>query len=169
MTKLVKFITLEEFKNLLVAEKDRKFKLAYSLGFGSGLRISEIVGYQGIKPLTKLQVNLSEHQIKVFGKGKKERITITSKWLNEGNLNLLPLKIPRRTLQDRFKKLCNRILKKDLSFHSLRHGFANHLVNEKNTPLPIVQSLMGHSRLDTTGIYTKANPKKAVMEAFERF
>lgn len=167
--KLVKFIEIEEFKKILKEEKDKKFKLAYVLGFGSGLRISEIVGYENIKPLTKEQVNLDKHQIKLFGKRGKERITVTSPWLNKTNINLLPIDVPRRTLQGRFKRLCKRVLHKDLSFHTLRHGFANFMVNEKNVPLPMVQQMLGHSRLDTTGIYTKANPVKTIQTAWESF
>ena len=172
--KLVRFIEIEEFKKVLRAEKDRKFKLAYVLGFGSGLRISEIVGpaknsNKEIKPLTKDQVNLKSHTIKVFGKGSKERITMTSPWLNETNIKLLPLKINRRTLQNRFSKLCDKVLGRKLNFHTLRHGWANHLANERNLPLAQLQALGGWSRLDTVGIYTKANPKKAVEAAFESF
>jgi site-specific recombinase XerC len=170
MSKLIKFITLEEFKKVLKAEKDREYKLAYALGFGSGLRISEIVGLDNIiKPLHPEQVNLQTHQIKVFGKGGKERITMMSKWVNEKNIKLLPLSINRRTLQRRFTDLCMKVLGKRLSFHSLRHGFANHLVNVKKMPLPMVQGFLGHSRLSTTGIYTRANPVKAVEQAWEVF
>ncbi len=172
--KLIRFIEIEEFKKVLAKEKDKKFKLAYVLGFGSGLRISEIVGpaknsNQDIKALTKEQVNLKGHQIRVLGKGGKERITMTSRWLNENNIKLLPLKINRRTLQDRFSKTCLKVLGRKLNFHTLRHGWANHLANERGLSLPQLQALGGWSRLDTVGIYTKANPKKAVEAAFESF
>ncbi|MFW6130171.1 MAG: tyrosine-type recombinase/integrase [Atribacterota bacterium] len=185
--KLVNYIEMDEFRKLMKAEKDRKFKLAYALAMGSGLRISEIIGYKGksrkknkktgeiiekdivIPPLTKDKVDLDRHQIRVVGKRGKERITVTSPMLNKTNIELLPLKIPRRTLQARFTRLCKKVLGKNLSFHSLRHGFANYMVNEKNVPLPMVQQMLGHSRLDTTGIYTKANPKKAIETAWESF
>lgn len=185
--KLVKYIEMEEFKKILSAEKDKKFKLAYVLGFGSGLRISEIVGHKGvsrklnkktneiiefnieIKPLKSEQIDLDKHQIKLFGKRGKERITVTSPWLNKNNINLLPLQIPRRTLQGRFTRLSYRVLGKRLNFHTLRHGFANFMVNEKNVPLPMLQQMLGHSRLDTTGIYTKANPLKTIQTAWESF
>ena len=172
--KLVRFIEIEEFKKVLKAEKDKNFKLAYVLAFGSGLRISEIVGpaknsNQNIKPLTIEQVNLKGHQIRVLGKRNKERITMTSPWLNETNIKLLPLDINRRTLQDRFTKLCKKTLGRKLNFHTLRHGWANHLANERNLPLPQLQALGGWSRLDTVGVYTKANPKRAVEAAFESF
>jgi len=168
--KLIKYIELNDFKKILAAEKDRKFKLAYALAFGSGLRISEIIGYKDrIKPLTREMVDLAKHQIRIYGKREKERITVTSPWLNKTNLQLLPLKIVRRTLQRRFTKLCEKILNKHLSIHTLRHGFANRLVNEKNVPLPMVQSMLGHSKLSTTGIYTKSNPTRAIETAWESF
>ena len=165
---------MDEFKKILKAEYNKKYKLAYVLGFGSGLRISEIVGAakncnQDIKPLTMEQVDLQKHQIKVYGKGGKERITVTSPWLNENNIKLLPLKINRRSLQKRFTTLCKKILKRDLSFHTLRHGWANYMANERNLPLPLLQQLGGWSRLDTVGVYTKANPIKAINAAWESF
>jgi site-specific recombinase XerD len=43
------------------------------------------------------------------------------------------------------------------------------MVNEKGIPMPMVQAMMGHSRIDTTGIYAKANPKEAVKRAWESF
>jgi len=168
--KLIKYIEIDDFKKVLAAEKDKKFKLAYALAFGSGLRISEIVGYgEKIKPLTKEMIDLEKHQIKLLGKRNKERITVTSPWLNKTNILLLPLDIQRRTLQRRFTNLCQKILNKHLSIHTLRHGFANRLVNEKNVPLPMVQSMLGHEKLSTTGIYTKSNPAKAIETAWESF
>jgi len=185
--KLISYIELDEFKKVLAEEKKRKFKLAYVLAFGSGLRISEILGYKGksrkknkqtgevmvkdveIPKLTKEKIDLEKHKIKILGKGGKERITVTSPWLNKTNIQLLPLDIPRRTLQGRFTRLCKKVLGKDLHFHTLRHGFANYMVNENNVPLPMVQQMLGHSRLSTTGIYTKANPTKAIEKAWESF
>jgi len=167
--KLVRYIEIEDFKKILAEEKNKKFKLAYVLGFGSGLRISEIVGYKHIKPLKKEQISLEKHQIRLFGKRGKERITVTSPWLNKTNITLLPLEIPRRTLQGRFTRVCERALNKKLNFHTLRHGFANFMANDKNVPLPMVQQMLGHSRLDTTGIYTKANPVRTIETAWESF
>ena len=187
VNKLIKFIELSEFKKILNKELSRNFKLAYVLAFGSGLRISEIVGYEGksrkkdkktgeiietkvvIPRLEKEMVDLERHQIRVIGKGGKERVTVTSPWLKESNIKLLPLRINRRTLQNRFKAVCMATLGKDLSFHTLRHGFANLMANEKNVPLPMVQQMLGHSRLDTTGVYTKANPIKTIEKAWESF
>jgi len=170
MSKLIRFITTEEFKKIIRAEKKKQYKLAYALAFGSGLRLSEVLGYKDkIQPLTREQIDLQAHQIRIFGKGNKERITVTSPMLNETNIKLLPLKIHRRTLQRKISKLGAKTLGRNISFHTLRHGFANFMVNERNVPLPMIQSMLGHSRLDTTGIYTRANPKKAIETAWESF
>lgn len=174
--KLVKFISVEEFRKILKEETDNTFKLAYVLAFGSGLRISEIIGAasnsnQEIKPIKADQIDLQTKQIKVLGKGGKERITTINPLfpIRESMLKLLPLNIKRRTLQARFKRLCKRVLSKPLNFHTLRHGFANHLINDRNLPLPMVQGFGGWSRLDTVGIYAKANPQAAVNKVWEGF
>lgn len=174
--KLVRFISTDEFRKILKAEKDHKYKLAYVLAFGSGLRISEIIGpapnsNQEIKALTKDQIDLQAKQIKIFGKGGKERITVINPMfpLRESMLKLLPLKIKRRTLQNRFSRLSEKTLGRKLNFHTLRHGFANHLINERELPIPMVQGFGGWSRLDTMGIYTKANPVAAINKVWEGF
>jgi integrase len=214
MEKRIEFISFEEFQKLYKATKDKELKLAMLLGFGSGLRISEIIGlrptvsrccgsnvefqrvkvsgrtlkryfclkcnkkleqkdlkrnYSGwkIPPLTKDQINLKNHQIRLdVAKGGKWRVTVTPKILNEEMLKLLPLKVPRRTLQYKFDRLCLKELGKKMSFHVLRHGFGNYSANNLKLPLPMIQQFMGHTRLDTTGIYTKANPEQAVSEAW---
>jgi len=175
-SKLIKFISTEEFQKILKAEKDNSRKLAYVLAFGSGLRISEIVGpapnsNQNIKPIEAHQIDLNSRQIKVLGKGGKERITVINPLfpIKESMLKLLPLKIERRTLQNRFKKLCTKVLGKDLNFHTLRHGFANHMLNERGLPMPMVQGFGGWARLDTVGIYAKANPLQAIDKVWEGF
>jgi len=187
-SKRIDFISFEEFQQLYKSEKDKTMKLFMLLGFGSGLRISEIVGYKritkrkknketgeivftkdetSIPPLTKEMVDLPKHQIRLEdGKGGKWRTTITSPALNETMLELLPITVPRRTIQYKFEQLCKKVLNKKMSVHTLRHGFGNYMVNDLNLPLPMVQSYLGHSRLDTTGIYTKANPEQAINKAW---
>jgi len=187
--KRIDFISFEEFQQLYKAEKDKEMRLAMLLGFGSGLRISEIVGYKRLKrqkknkdtgktevfqddteipSLTKDMVFLKEHQIRLEGgKGKKWRTTITPKALTEPMLNMLPIKLKRRTIQYKFEHLSLKVLGKKMSFHTLRHGFGNYQANVLKLPISIVQQMMGHSRLDTTGIYTKANPEHAISVAWE--
>lgn len=174
--KLIRFIDKEEFKKLLKAEKDNRYKLAYVLAFGSGLRLSEVVGpaknsNQEIKAITPEQINLDTKQIKVFGKGGKERITLINPMfpLRQNMLKLLPLKINRRTMQDRIKKLGNKVLGRDITFHTLRHGFANYFFNDRGMSMAELQGFGGWSRPDTLLLYAKSNPKAAVEKAWEGF
>lgn len=215
MGKRIEFIDLKEFGQLYKAEKDKTMKLALSLGFGSGLRISEIIGLEKdisdcckaevirekrkidgklhrilicsnckkeltsnnlrrkkgdwkIPPLTADMINLKEHKINlIIAKRGSWRTTVTPPNLKEEHLKLLPITIPRRTLQWRFDKLTMRVLHKKMSFHILRHGFGNFHANVAKIPLPMVQQLMGHSRIDTTGIYVKANPDDSIQTAWK--
>ena len=170
MTKLIRYIDIEEFKKLLAAEKDKKYKLIYVLGFGSGLRISEILGYLNkIPKLTKDRIDLEKHSMRILGKRGKERIAMTNPWINKTNIQLLPIDIPRRTVQGRISRLGEKVLGRKITFHTLRHGWANHLLNVKKLSVAQVQMLGGWSRMDTLGIYAKANPVDAINEAFEIF
>lgn len=172
--KLIKFITKEEYDKLMLYTLKRKKKnsksyaLAMMLGFEAGMRISEIVGYKDIPPLTPKQISLDQNSIRILGKGGKERIVPLPKRVNANALKLLPLTVGRRALQKYFTTLSHELLGKDLSFHSLRHGFCSYLA-EKGIPLHQIQLLAGHSRLDTTGIYLHANPKKAIEGARDVF
>lgn len=217
MAKLVDYVSVEEFEKLYRTTKDKSFRLAMLLSFGSGLRISEILGLRihytrcckvkAIKeravlngkkkmifkcpvcykfslsfaelyrnkdgeweyePLTPDKVNLKTHQIRILGKGGKERITITPPNLTEEMISLLPFKMSRSWFQNKFYRHTQEILGKRKSVHSLRHGFGNFQANVLGTPLPIVQTLMGHSRIDTTGIYTRANPQQAISDVWKR-
>lgn len=143
-----------------------------ALGAGSGLRISEVVGSpkSGIPPLTTDMVDLKAHQIRIIqGKGKKDRITVTSPWLNKTNIQMLPLDTPIRTMQWRFNQISKKTLGKRCNFHMLRHSFGNYMINDKKMPFPMVQQLLGHSRGETTFMYAKANPVQAIETAWESF
>ena len=175
--KLPRIISQEEFEKLFVAvdkvkyvtKRNRKqYKIAMLLGFEAGMRISEIVGWKDKVPaLTKL--NVEEAGIRIIsGKGSKDRIVPRPKRLNESIKRMLPLKIKRRALQHFTTRLGREVLNKEISFHTLRAGFATHLINQ-GRPLHEVQMLMGHSRMDTTGIYLRANPKDAVEGARDVF
>lgn len=200
MTRLINYIKEDEFFKLVKAEKKDKYKLAYKLAFGSGLRISEIIGYkrktpksapgsqvqapsnlgeedkavrlgkgalQEIQPLQKEQIDLQAKTIKVIGgKGMKDRIVPLFPNFKESDLKLLPLQIKRSTLQAHFKALGKKVLNRDVTFHQLRHGFGV-ASTKKRVPMPFIQQAMGHSRLDTTGIYTAASPED-MLEGYKR-
>ena len=167
MRKLPKIITQEEFEKIFAVEKNKQYKLSFLLGFEAGMRISEIVGWKDRVPaLTQDRVDNVSIKI-ISGKGGKDRVVPRPKRLNENAKKLLPIKLSRRALQWKIKKLGKEILNKDISFHTLRHGFCSHLAQTR--PLHEVQLLAGHSRLDTTGIYLHANPKEAIDKAREAF
>lgn len=184
--KLPKIINQEEFEKLFshvmklrskAKDKQKKrlnqYMIAMILGFEGGMRISEIVGYKNkdgtwkIKPLEKNQVE--DASIKVIGgKGSKDRIVPRPKRFNERAKAELPLFIQRRALQRFVTEMGKKVLEKQITFHTLRHGFGSHLAG-MGRPLHEIQMLLGHSRLDTTGIYLHANPKQAIDSAREVF
>lgn len=178
---LPNFVTQEEFEKLfeemskqekratpLRKKRIRQYRVAVLLGFEGGMRISEIVGWPkgGIQRLKK--ENISDVSIRIFGKGGKERVVPRPKRFNDKAIEMLPLSISRRALQTYITKLGQDILNREIGFHTLRHGFGSHLAGQ-GRPLHEIQMLMGHARLDTTGIYMHANPKVAIEKAREAF
>jgi len=182
--KLPKIITNEEFQliedHLKKSKKkcDKKYLLAFRLGFYAGLRISEIVGLKYpskdikeryMKPLTRDKFDFDRHTIRLDdAKGGKDRIVPLPKSIKSSHMNMLPLELSRRSLQNKITNLGEDILRKKITFHTLRAGFATHLMNQ-GMPIHQVQMLMGHSRGDTTLIYARANPQQSVNNARNLF
>lgn len=140
-----------------------KHKLIILLAYGAGLRLSEVIDLQ------VRDINLYERTIHIRnGKGDKRRFTI----LPDKLWNQLKMYLQERQLMDyvfksnRGGKLHSRTVQKvfqnalkktDLTipatFHTLRHSFATHLL-ENGTDIRFIQELLGHSSLKTTQIYT---------------
>ena len=178
--KLPKIITPEEYEKLFKEAQKSKLKrkkqylVAMELSAKAGLRISEVLGFKRkdgtiIPPLTKDKIDLQAHTIRIDGaKGKKDRIVPCPKTINERAIKHLPLEMKeRRNLQRFIEQIGYKALDKRISFHTLRHYFGTQCAEKM--PLHQVQMLMGHSRLDTTGIYLHANPKQAIENAREVF
>ena len=162
--KLPKSIRPEEFPLLIKAIKksDQAAKISFLLSYGAGLRLSEVLS---VKP-----ENIKSKSFKVWdGKGGKDRVVPKLKGWKVWMLKHLPIKKGARSLQRNFKvaaKKCN--LPEYYTFHSLRHGFATRLI-EKGVPLSYVQTLLGHSNISTTSIYTKARPQDELKSYEELF
>ncbi len=165
--KLPVAIELEEFKQLIKSTYKRHHKIAFLLGFGAGLRISEVTS------LEPRHIDIKRKRINIEqGKGGKDRIVPLPKGFKESYLKYIPLSCGNRSLQRAFKTAAERgkLLEKkpNLHFHSLRHGFATRLAVKK-VPIHHIKILLGHSNISTTNVYLTANPEEALGDYEELF
>jgi len=149
--KLPKIITLEEFEKLLEKTRKPEHRLAFKLGFLCCLRISEVLSLEE-RDIDKSRGYLFIRQ----GKGKKDRYVPIAKPLIK-DLRHIPIKIKTRALQHSINKISEEVLNRKIHFHTLRHSGATFYLN-KGMNLREVQQLLGHSRIDTTTIYTHISP-----------
>ena len=158
--KLPVAISEEEFDKLLKVTKHKHHKLAFLLGYASGLRISEILHLEPRHIVFQDKLILVEQ-----GKGRKDRPVPLPKGFQEGYTKLLPINCGKRALEKAFKSAARRAglleIKPKLHFHSLRHGFATNAVS-KGVPIHHIRTLMGHSNISTTNVYLEMNPKEAL-------
>jgi site-specific recombinase XerD len=177
-SKLPIVLSREEIKKIIDLIDNSKHKLLISLSYASGLRVSEAVN------LKVKDINLTELTIHIKGaKGNKDRITVFPERLSaeirkltdskESNVYIFESerggKITERTAQKVFENAFkNAKIGKDATFHSLRHSFATHLL-ENGVDLRYVQELLGHQNIRTTQLYTKVtNPSiKRIKSPFE--
>jgi len=179
--RLPSFLTTEEIERLLkapdlskpVGQRDRAL---LELLYASGLRVSELVS------LNLEQIDLDTREIRVRGKGAKERIVLMgrpaaealSAYLTQGRTNLLGEKKNRALFLNRYgERLTERMVQKILEDytrlagigkkvhpHMLRHTFATHLL-DGGADLRVVQELLGHANLSSTQIYTHVTKSQA--------
>lgn len=148
--------------------ENAKHRLLISLAYAAGFRVSEVINLR-IK-----DINIDELTIHIKGaKGNKDRITIFPEKLKNDIINLIAGrdrndylfaserggKLTERTAQKVFENSIKKAgIKKDATFHSLRHSFATHLL-ENGVDVRYVQELLGHQNIRTTQLYTKVtNP-----------
>jgi site-specific recombinase XerD len=141
------------------------------------MRISEL------SSLNFENLNLEENEIKVFGKGAKERIVLVSqrakKFLetyiktvrylifNEEPtmsspvfINKTGYRLQPQSVRLAIKDVVNRIeLPKHVTPHVFRHSFATKLL-ENGADLRVVQELLGHSSISNTQIYTHVSTER---------
>jgi len=160
-------ITKIEYEQLIEHTKSKKHKLAFYLGFNSGLRVSEVI------KLEPRDIDLIGSKIFIrLGKGLKDRIAPLPKGFQKKYLEELPMNLTSRALQKAFKVAAKKSgllnIKPDAHFHSLRHGFATHYL-EQGGDIQFLKSLMGHTNIATTDIYNQLNPKIALENYKEIF
>jgi len=154
--KIPETITEEEFIKLLRAVKMKHHRIAFILGFYACMRINEIVK---LKPE---HIDRGQRLIRIkSGKGGKDRNIPIPKQAVKG-LSHIPVKCGVRALQIAFKRYSKRSLNKDLHFHQLRHSGATHYLNKKKWGTRQIQQLLGHSKIQTTEIYTHVTPQDLI-------
>ena len=174
-SKLPIVLSRDEIQEILSVIDNEKHRLIVALAYSGGLRVSEIIN------LRVGDVSVAELVIHIKGaKGNKDRITIISKRLvtdiekivsNKKNDDYVFAserggRLTERTAQKIFETALKKAgVKKAATFHSLRHSFATHLL-ENGTDVRYVQELLGHANIRTTQIYTKVtNPSLRRIES----
>ncbi|MGH8514340.1 MAG: tyrosine-type recombinase/integrase [Gammaproteobacteria bacterium] len=164
----------DETRRLLAVASSLKVRTLLSLGYGCGLRASEVVRLK-VKHIDKAQSIIRVEQ----SKGRKDRNVMLSpetlgllrEWWKarptrwdagvppEERL-LFPGRRPGKPMTTRqlsrlFHEAADAAgIKKKVTLHALRHSFATHLL-ERGTDIRIIQALLGHDKLDTTARYTR--------------
>ena len=161
--KLPTILEKNKFLEIINNERNLKHKCWLILGFCCGLRVYEVAN------IKVEDINSKEHKLKVLGKGSKERYTILpdivikflrlycknqnikSGYLFKGTNNKEVMN--EKTIINYFSMIKDEYnLKDNISFHSLRHAFATYYLSNGGSLLTL-QSMLGHTNLNTTTIY----------------
>lgn len=161
--KLPVVLSKDEILRTIGTIRNVKHRAMVALAYGAGLRVSEVVKLRvGDVDLGQLLLHIKE------AKGGKDRITILPEKLivdlrafTIGKTNsdwLFPSerggRLTERTAQIVFERALSAAgIQKSATFHSLRHSFATHLL-ENGVDVRYVQQLLGHQNIRTTQIYT---------------
>jgi site-specific recombinase XerD len=167
-------LSAEEAKRLLLMADKPQVRMLFSIGYGAGLRVSEVV---------KLKVKHIDSALGVIrveqAKGKKDRqvmlspetldllrewwkvrsrkydhgVPLQERWLFPGRRKGLHL-TPRQVTRLFHETVEAAGIRKKLTLHALRHSFATHLF-DRGVDIRTIQALLGHEKLETTARYTR--------------
>ena len=156
-------LSKEEVLDLLQATRNLKHRVILALIYSSGLRIGELL------KLKIKDIDLDRNQVFVQqSKGRKDRTVILSEAIRPLLLNYLSTYRPKvylieghnggmyssTSIRTFLKRSCKHAgISKHITPHTLRHSFATHMM-ESGVSLRHIQSLLGHSKPETTMIYT---------------
>jgi site-specific recombinase XerD len=167
-------MSADETKRLLAVAKTLKARVLFALGYGCGLRASEVVrlrvgdidSAQGIirvvqsKGRKDRNVMLSPEVLALLRQWWKARprwfdigVPPQDRWLFPGIRRGKPM--TTRQLNRLFHQTADAAgIRKPVTLHTLRHSFATHLL-ERGTDIRVIQALLGHSKLEATARYTQ--------------
>lgn len=167
-TRFPKIISKQEFIKMINSESNIKHKIWLLLGYGSGLRISEVA------TLKVSDIQSEKNRIRVIGKGNKERYVplpditlkllriywkqnkekITNEFLFPGAYKKTRNKcINSFTIKCAFDKIKkNNNIDNSITFHTLRHSFATEFI-KAGGEIWTLKNILGHSSINTTSIY----------------
>lgn len=170
--KLPNYLSYEELARILDNIDISTFiglrnRLMVEMFYATGCRVSEITN------IKVSDIDKSNNSIRIMGKGSKERIVYFGEYARDYLDRYLPLidcvylftneakeKLSVHDVEYIIKDLVkNLALKTHVTPHTLRHTFATHLLNN-GADIKTVQELLGHSSLNTTGIYTHVSNER---------
>jgi len=179
--RLPSFLTVEETVRLLEAPdlstpQGIRDRALLELLYAAGLRVSEL------ENLNLEQLNMETNEIRVWGKGSKERMVLIGapaasalnnylahsrpvlmgkRKMNAIFLNKYGGRLPARRIQKILDRCAQKAgIEKKVHPHVLRHTFATHLL-DGGADLRVVQELLGHAQLATTQVYTHVSQSQA--------
>lgn len=189
--RLPRFLSQDQANRLMEAPDTRKptglrDAALLEVIYGGGLRVSEASN------LRVSDLNLSTREVRVTGKGSKQRVVLLGEaarnalalYLREARpllagknsglilfLNRFGGRLSQRSIQEKVRRYSTKAaLPSGVHTHTLRHSYATHML-EGGADLRVVQELMGHASPATTQIYThvtNAQARQVYMNAHPR-